>query len=553
MRRGTQLVCVIVAVCLSWASTASADTVIGTVISVSPSTGRMIVKLRGKDTNRAVTVSKTARVVVNGKSGTLSRVKKGHTVYAIVSGSRVTRLNVKSEPLADTPQKPKPSTTPTGKTGTATSNSPTSRPPRSINITSRPSRTTPRSTTPPSDTASVTANPRTASNGEWPQFRGPNRDNKSTETGLLSSWSGEPELAWSARGLGEGYSSISIANGKVFTMGATPQGEAVIALDLATGRPVWSTPTGGQAFRDGNGNGPRGTPAVDGNKVYALGANGDLVCLDIDSGRRLWGGNILTQYQAPNIGWGISESLLIDGDNVICTPGGQRATMVAINKTSGRAAWTALVPTAPKAAYSSAVPVEVGGVRQYVNFTHNGTIGIRASDGAVMWGERSGSNGTANCSAPLFHDGHVFVSSDYGTGGALFRLTSNGGQTRSSQVYFNQEMKNHHGGMVVVDGFLYGTDGNILKCINLLTGRTAWRGRSVGKGAVTYADGHIVLRGENGGVALFEVSKREYVETGRFNQPQRSGRPAWAHPVIADGKLFLRDMDTLLAYNVKAN
>lgn len=336
-------------------------------------------------------------------------------------------------------------------------------------------------------------------------------------------------------------------------MGNTRQGESVIALDLETGREVWSTPTGGQPYRNGMGNGPRGTPAVDGDRVYALGGTGQLVCLDAETGRKHWDGNILSAYDGQNIGWGISESVLVDGENVICTPGGRQATMVAINKITGRASWTALVPSAPKAAYSSAIPVEVGGVRQYVNFTHNGTVGIRASDGNVMWGQQEGSNGTANCSAPLFHDGHVFVASGYGTGGALFRLTSNGGQTRSSRVYSNQDMKNHHGGMVVVDGYLYGTDEGTLKCINMITGRMAWRGRSVGKGSVTYADGHVVLRSENNGVALFEASPREYIEKGRFDQPQRSSAKAWAHPVIADGKLFLRDMDTLLAFDVKAN
>lgn len=552
MRSRKQLICLVAIVCLGWTSFAAAETLVGTVVSVSSTTGRMVVKLRGKDSNRSVTVAKSARIVINGKRGFLNRVKKGQTVYALLSGTRITRLNVKSEPLKDESKSPEATTPTPGKTATA-GPSTTDKPPRSVNVTRRPSRTTPPASD-PSDSATVTATPGAGTTGAWPQFRGPNRDNRSTETGLLSSWPDQgPSIAWTARGLGEGYSAVSIANGKIYTMGNTQQGESVIALDLATGREIWSTPTGGQAFRDGQGNGPRGTPAVDGNRVYALGASGQLVCLDANTGRQNWGGNILREYNAENIGWGISESVLIDGENVICTPGGQRATMVAINKTTGRASWTALVPTAPKAAYSSAVPIEVGGVRQYVNFTHNGTVGIRASDGAVMWGQREGSNGTANCSAPLFHDGHVFVSSDYGTGGALFRLTSNGGQTRSDSVYFNKEMKNHHGGMVVVDGYLYGTDGGTLKCINMITGRTAWRGRSVGKGAVTYADGHIVLRGEGGGVALFEASKREYVEKGNFDQPQRSGRSAWAHPVIADGKLFLRDMDTLLAFDIKAD
>lgn len=543
-----QSVCLALLLCGAWASEASAETVVGTVASISASTGRMVIKLKGKGTNRSMSISKSARVVVDGKKSYLTRIKKGQTVYAVVSGSTVSRLIVKS--VSDTPDDvPK-----TPAVAVSTPRSTTKPSAGTVNTTKRPSgrpRSTP-ATTP--DSTSVAVSQRPASAGEWPQFRGPKRDNRSTETGLLSSWPDQgPPLAWSARGLGEGYSAVSIADGKVFTMGNTQAGESVIALDLATGREVWSTRTGGQPYRNGQGNGPRGTPAVADGRVYALGASGQLVCLDADSGSMQWSGNILQQYNAENIGWGISESLLIDGDKVICTPGGQRATMVAINKNSGQAEWTALVPSSPKAAYSSAIAVEVGGVRQYVNFTHSGAVGIRASDGTVMWGQREGANGTANASAPVFHDDHIFVASGYGTGGALFRLASNGGRTSSRLAYANKDMKNHHGGMVVVDGYLYGTDEQILKCINLTTGRMAWQGRSVGKGAVTYADGHVYVRGENGQVALFEASQRGYEEKGQFGQPQRSGRPAWAHPVVADGKLFLRDMDTLLAFDIKAN
>ena len=549
LRTRSITVCLVAVLSLGWASVASAETVVGTVAAISPTTGRMVVKLKGKGTNRSLTISKSARVVVDGKKSYLSRVKKGQTVYAVVSGSIISRLIIRS--ASETDDTEAENTTERSVASTSKKD------PRSgsVNVTRRPStRKSSTTTTAPPDSTPVTVSQRTSNAGEWSQFRGANRDNRSTETGLLSSWSDQgPPLAWTARGLGEGYSAVSVADGKVFTMGNTGGREMVTAIDLATGRQVWATPTGGQAYENGQGNGPRGTPAVADGRVYALGASGQLACMDAESGRVQWSGNILQEYNARNIGWGISESPLIDGDKVICTPGGQRATMVAINKNSGQAEWTALVPSSPRAAYSSAIAIEVGGVRPYVNYTHSGAVGIRASDGNGMWGQNEGSNGTANCSAPIFHDDHVFVASGYNTGGALFRLTSSGGRTTSRTLYSNRDMKNHHGGMVAVDGFLYGTDESILKCINLTTGQMAWQSRSVGKGAVTYADGHIYLRGENGSVALFEASQRGYSEKGQFRQPQRSGRPAWAHPVVAAGKLFLRDMDTLQAYDIKVN
>lgn len=168
-----------------------------------------------------------------------------------------------------------------------------------------------------------------------------------------------------------------------------------------------------------------------------------------------------------------------------------------------------------------------------------------------MWGQRESANSTANCSSAVFENNSVFTASGYGTGGALFRLASRSGQTTSELGYSTREMKNHHGGMVVLDGYLYGCDEAILTCLDLKTGKVAWQNRSVGKGSLTMADGRLYVRSENGPVALVEVSSKEYSERGRFNQPQRSGRPSWAHPVVAEGKLFLRDMDRLLTYDVK--
>lgn len=278
-----------------------------------------------------------------------------------------------------------------------------------------------------------------------------------------------------------------------------------------------------------------------------------MACLNLETGREIWSKNILQAYGGSNIQWGISESPLVDGDKVLVTPGGSRGTMVALNKENGSQIWASRVPSSPKASYSSILPITVGGVRQYVNYTHGGVVGVRASDGNAMWGQRESANGTANCSSPIFYDNHIFTASGYGTGGALFRLQTRGNQTASQLVYTTRDMVNHHGGMVQDKGFLYGSNEGVFACINLRTGKPAWRSREVGKGSITYADGRLYCRSERGPLVLVELNSGEFVERGRFNQAQRSGRSSWAHPVVADGKLLLRDQDVLLAYDVKAN
>lgn len=515
------------------ATAAFADVFSGTIVSYSASSGRLVVKSTTKKTTRQFRVAKSVRVSLDGKTSSLFRVKPGQSVSVFASGSNATRLIVRSP-----------------KSGSSTTTKPKTTRPTTPRTTTTPSRTTPSRTTPSSTTGSSTAD-KTSSASPWPGYRGPKRDNKSPDKGLLTSWSSEgPQPAWMATGLGQGYSSISMAHGKIYTMGSIGSDEMVIAVDASNGNRAWAT-RNGSTRQDGTGNGPRGTPTVDGDRVYALGANGDLSCLDAHTGRSIWRKNILQEFGGRNIQWGISESVLIDGEKLICTPGGSRATMVALNKTTGRPIWTANVPGNPSASYSSPIVFEVGGVRQYATFVHTGVIGIRARDGQAMWGQRESANGTANCSSPVFFNNTVFSASGYGTGGALFELQSRGGTTSSRSVWQTNKMKNHHGGMVEVDGFLYGCDEQILTCINLRTRDIAWQSRSVGKGSLTFADGHLYVRSESGPVALVEANPQRYVEKGRFEQPQKSGRNTWAHPVVADGKLFLRDQDKLFVYNVK--
>ncbi len=395
--------------------------------------------------------------------------------------------------------------------------------------------------------------PRSAAAADFTSFRGPNRDNISSEKGLLKQWpAGGPRLQWTAKGLGQGYSTVSVFRGRIFTMGASKQqGESVHSLDLVNGNIVWSTKIS-TAFNASSGPGPRSTPTVDGNRLYALGLAGDLACLDTENGKVIWQKNILKTFRGRRPGWSICESVLIDGEKLICTPGAGGATMVALDKVTGDELWRAGVPGNPGASYASPIVATVGDVKQYVNFTSNSVVGVRASDGKFLWKQTGSANGTANCSSPLTYQDMVFSASGYGRGGAMLRLSSTGGLTTAKQVYHTRNMKNHHGGMVVVNGFLFGfNDGGGLTCLELKTGRVAWRNRSVGKGAVTYADGHIYLRSEGGAVALVAGSNQKYIEKGRFNQPNRSGRPAWPHPVVANGKLFLRDQDLMFAFDIK--
>jgi outer membrane protein assembly factor BamB len=385
----------------------------------------------------------------------------------------------------------------------------------------------------------------------WPQFNGTRRDNRSDETGLLETWpEGGPPLSWAARGLGNGYSSVAVVDGVVYTLGNKKESEALIALDAGTGEKIWSTPFA-RASHAAMGEGPRGTPSVSDGYVYGMGAEGELVCLEAKTGEICWQVNILSEYGGRSPGWGICESVLIDGETLICTPGGSQATMLALDKRTGKELWKTAIER-EGVSYASPIVVEIDGVRQYVQFLAQGTVSVRADDGQFLWRNTRSSSGTANCSSPLASGDLVFTASNYGTGGALLKLTSTGRNTTADLVYHTSDMKSHHGDMVIVDGLLYGSnDPGILMCLDLETGKVRWQNRSVGKGAVTYADGKIYLRGENSEIALVEATGNEYREQGRFEQPDRSALNAWSHPVVAHGRLFLRDQGLLLCYDLR--
>ena len=390
--------------------------------------------------------------------------------------------------------------------------------------------------------------------GDWPQWRGPERTGISRERGLLKSWhAGGPKLVWKAPYIGGGYGSVAVTGGRIYGAGYRGNYEDVWALEEKSAKGLWVTHIAEANTRVGQPEGTRSTPTVDGDRVYVMGVSGDLVCLSAANGQILWRKNMVRDFGGSVPGWGYSESPLVDGEKVIATPGGRQATLVALNKMTGALIWAARVPEGDGAQYSSCIVAEVGGVRQYVQFLQRGVVGVAARDGRFLWRYNHPANGTANCATPIFHDGCVFAASGYGTGGGLVRLVPTGGGIAAQEVYFTPRMQNHHGGMVLVGDYVYGFDDrNGLTCLNFKTGEVAWTNRSVGKGSVSCVDGHLIVRGESrGAVALVEATPSGYVEKGRFDQPDRSGKYAWPHPVIANGRLYLRDQDNLFAYDIK--
>jgi len=338
---------------------------------------------------------------------------------------------------------------------------------------------------------------------------------------------------------------MAVAKGRIFTQGQRGDQEFVLALDEATGKRVWETPAGG-SFRERRGHGPRGTPTVDEDRLYALSADGTLVCLETATGKKIWEQNIVQKYRGDVPHWGISESPLVDGDKLIVTPGGSDGAVVALEKRTGKLIWKS---QREGAAYSSPVAFGAGNARQYVVFTAENVLGLSASTGELLWRYNKVVNGTANIATPIYRDGHVFVSSDYGTGCALLRIEP--GTGKASEVYFNRDMKNHYSSSVLVGKHLYGFSSQILTAMDFLSGQVAWRDRSAGKGSVTYAEGHLYVFSERGNMALVEATPDAYREKGSFSIPPGSFN-TWTPPVIANGKLYLREQDNLYCYHISA-
>jgi outer membrane protein assembly factor BamB len=391
---------------------------------------------------------------------------------------------------------------------------------------------------------------------DWPQWRGPNRDDISSETGLLKKWpAGGPQLLWKASGLGDGYSSIATSGDDIFTMGDKGENSFVVALNRADGKVMWSAKVGRAGDPSGGEyTGPRCTPATDGKYVFALGQWGDFVCLDAATGKEEWRKHYGRDFGGKMPGWGFAESPLLDGEKIVMTPGGQRGAIVALNKNTGATLWQSKNFT-DFAHYSSLIAAEIGGVRQYVQLTEASVAGVGADDGRLLWrAPRRGS--TAVIPTPIYHDGLVYVTSGYGIGCNAFKVSAAAGKFTAVPAYANKVMVNHHGGVVRIGNYIYGhSDGKGWTCQDLKTGNAVWQEKNkLGKGSLTFADGCLYLRAEDGKgtVALIEATPDGFREEGHFDQPNRSDKNSWAHPVVSDGKLWLRDQDILLCYDVRA-
>jgi outer membrane protein assembly factor BamB len=386
---------------------------------------------------------------------------------------------------------------------------------------------------------------------DWPQWRGPDRTGVAKEAGLLKSWpsNGPPQL-WSIANLGEGYGSIAIKGDRIFVQGVKDHQSTVFCLSRSDAKTLWTAALGPRLGQD-KGPGPRGTPTIDGDLVFALAENGQLACCKIADGSIVWKRNILKDFDGKNPRWLISESPLVDGARLIVTPGGEKASIAALDKLTGKTLWTTK-ELSDEAAYSSCVAADVQGVHAIVGFTARAGVGIRAEDGKLMWRYERVANRTANIATPIVHDDKVFYTSDYGTGCALLGLKAQGGELKAEEIYFSTDLMNHHGGVVLVDGYLYGYHNSILVCMEFATGKVLWRDRAVGKGTLTYADGHLYLLSEDNTVGLAEATPSGYRESGRFRIADQ-GWPSWAHTVVCAGKFYIRNQGTLACYDVKAH
>lgn len=538
---------------------------------------------------------------------------------------------------------------------------------------------------------------------DWPQWQGPERTAHSKETGLLKEWpKSGPPLAWKTKGLGGGDSTPSVAKGRIYGMSNRGADEFVWALSEQDGKEIWATriaPAPPQSWPQSK-EGPSATPTVDGDRIYVMGLAGNLVCLQAGDGKVVWERNLVKDFGGRLPMWSFRESPLVDGEKVICSPGGEETTLVALNKVNGETIWKSFAadraggggpqnrgpgaggpsamqndallsaldkdhnkelsadeiadaanvlkvldknqdgkisedevspqradggsprprrgpgvmrmmkahsaidadgsgtieeaeiknataalqkldangdgklteeeagmkhmgPQNTGAAYSSAITIEFGGQRQYVQFLATTVAGFAATDGKLLWRYDKPANGMRlNISTPIYHDGQVFAASAYGAGGGLARLSKNAkGEFAAEEAWFSKSMENHHGGVILHDGALFGANGGngggYLACLDFKTGEVLWNERDsdkrrVTKGSVAFADGQIYYRTEEGPIVLIEPSRKEYLERGRFDQPDRTDKPAWAHPIIANGKLYIRDQDTLFCYDVKA-
>jgi outer membrane protein assembly factor BamB len=395
------------------------------------------------------------------------------------------------------------------------------------------------------ETAVLPALERPAQTASWPQWRGPNRDGLSTETGLLTDWPrGGPRVLWRTDA-GPGYSGLVVADGQVCTMLQDGDDEAVVCWDATTGKELWRFRYPAH-YENSFGSGPRSTPAIDGGRIYSVGGTGILNCLRLQDGQKLWSHDLLEEFGASNLQWGVSFSPLVEGELVFANPGGPRGgSLSAFDKHSGKLAWKALDDPA---GYSSPIPATVAGQRQVVFFTAEHLVGVTPADGTVLWKFPWQTQYGCNIATPIVRGDYIFISTGYGRGCALLHISQVDGKWDVERVYENVRMKNHFSSSVAFEEHLYGFDDAMLTCMEFRTGKVAWKQRGFDKGSLLIADGHLFVLGEQGKVAIAPATPEGFHEKASF---AFSADKCWTMPIVAGGLLYLRDEKQVACYDLR--
>jgi outer membrane protein assembly factor BamB len=400
---------------------------------------------------------------------------------------------------------------------------------------------------------------------DWPQWRGPARDGLSNERGLLKQWpAGGPKLIWQINHLGDGYSTPTIVGNRIYLMSNTGMdNEFVHALSAQDGKQLWATRVGNVGNPNQSPSFPkaRSTPTVDGNFVYAFGSDGDLACLEAKNGKIVWQKNVRKEFGGTPGEWAYAESPLVDGNTLVITPGGAQATMVALNKKTGAVIWKSAIPGGDDAGYASAIIVQGGGRKQYVQFLSKGIVGVDAKTGQFLWRYKEAAKGPAQYFTPVARNEYVYGGA-LSVGGGMVRLKAEGSGVAAEQVYFERGLPNGPGGAVLVGEHIFGTEvGEALVAAEFTTGKVKWKADKFGRGSVASADGLLFVHLHSGELVLVEASPDGFKEKGRFMPPAQPKRKqagqypegALAYPVIANGRLYIRDLTTMWVYDIKAS
>lgn len=388
----------------------------------------------------------------------------------------------------------------------------------------------------------------------WPRFHGPKGDNISIETALLKQWPEQgPRLLWTAKQIGRGFAGVTIADGRIYTTGDVGSDLVIFALDM-DGRIQWQV-NSGAAWTQMGPAGARGTPTIDGNRLFHENAQDEVVCLDTKTGKKIWGVNLASQFQGKRDSFGRGESLLVDGDRVICCPGGATA-MAALDKMTGQTVWKSASAGEP-AGYASPILAEYRGLRMILTMASRSLIGVNAANGELLWRfSHYTPRYVANCVTPIYHDGHVFVSGGYGLGSALLKIDVKDGKSTIEPAWRSEDLDNRHGGVILVDGYVYGAAHFNNKgkwvCLDWKTGRKMHAEKGVGEGSFTCAGGMFYTMGEHRQIGLVKPTPTGHQLVSKFKIPEGGEGPTWAHPVVCGGRLYIRHADRLYAYDVRA-